>query len=297
MALYGVFAASALAAGPIITVNGVKEQTLNTATFTGTIDPNGFGNTTYKVEYGRTKHYGRTTPNIHVSGSGAVPVEVLLTGLQPMSTYHFRVSATSFGGTTESADNEFEDLLSWKVEGKKLENLAEPATFSDLYAGKKGEGGQVEIDGVLSTGTVVRFYCKQSSHVTGILDVQYSNLTFNEECVTYVNFMPSKVCTPVGGITLHLDGHLAQSAPITVKMGNECSIAEEEMEFIGGGYSPPTVEESASFTSVLRGYTYRSDNGSQARWETSFRPQRNGLVGAWSLTGAFAGKPFGISEG
>jgi hypothetical protein len=64
----------------------------------GTVDPNGF-DITYKIEYGTTTAYGQSTTAAAL-GANASPVDVdqTLTGLQPATLYHYRISATSAGG-------------------------------------------------------------------------------------------------------------------------------------------------------------------------------------------------------
>src|SRR4249919_414431 len=115
IALVGVLAvlpSSAFAAGsPILGTSTLDNFRLNTVRLHTTVDPNGGTGTTYKVEYGRTKLYGQSTPALKVTGTGAVAVEVDLPGLQPMSTYHYRVSATNNLGTTTASDQLFETLL------------------------------------------------------------------------------------------------------------------------------------------------------------------------------------------
>jgi hypothetical protein len=75
----------------------------------GEIDPRN-AETTYHFEYGLTTAYGTPVPMPGASaGSGGQPVTVLdqLTGLQPNTTYHYRVVATNAAGTTQGADRTF----------------------------------------------------------------------------------------------------------------------------------------------------------------------------------------------
>jgi hypothetical protein len=64
--------------------------------------------TSYAVEYGTTAAYGtRTASAAAGSGNAAAPVSQAVGGLSPGTTYHFRVVATSDGGTTAGADQTF----------------------------------------------------------------------------------------------------------------------------------------------------------------------------------------------
>ncbi|HWM64929.1 MAG TPA: hypothetical protein VNP96_13190, partial [Solirubrobacterales bacterium] len=75
----------------------------------GTVNPAG-QQTSYQFEYGTTTSYGSnipTTPQGIGSGSQDVEVSEEVEGLQPGTTYHFRVAATSSSGTTHGQDKAF----------------------------------------------------------------------------------------------------------------------------------------------------------------------------------------------
>ena len=77
------------------------------ARLNGNVRPNG-QQTTYHFEYGASKAYGlRTAETGGGSGTGTTDVHAGITGLTSGQTYHFRVVATSAGGTTAGADRSF----------------------------------------------------------------------------------------------------------------------------------------------------------------------------------------------
>lgn len=82
--------------------------TTTTATLTGTADANGF-DTTASIEYGRTPDaLTAATPEQAVGhGTSPVAVDAAVTGLQPGTTYVFRVVATSRNGTARGALAQF----------------------------------------------------------------------------------------------------------------------------------------------------------------------------------------------
>jgi hypothetical protein len=80
-----------------------------TATLHGRVGPNGVA-TTYHFEYGLTTAYGQRSPTADASagaGTALSAVSAGLAGLAPHTTYHYRVDATSAGGTVKSGDQTF----------------------------------------------------------------------------------------------------------------------------------------------------------------------------------------------
>jgi Ca2+-binding RTX toxin-like protein len=83
-----------------------------TATFNGTIDPEGLA-TSYRFEYGTTTAYGSAIPLSYKSaGSGATAAAVseAVTNLAPNTTYHYRVFATNSAGQSYGEDQTFTTL-------------------------------------------------------------------------------------------------------------------------------------------------------------------------------------------
>jgi phosphodiesterase/alkaline phosphatase D-like protein len=103
-----VLATTALAAGsPVVTTAAATSPANTTATLNGTVNPNGL-DTQYAFQYGPTILYGLET-TVTDAGSGTTDASVTanLTGLQPGTTYHYRIIAISSGGTTAGTDLTF----------------------------------------------------------------------------------------------------------------------------------------------------------------------------------------------
>jgi hypothetical protein len=87
-----------------------SSPTKTSALFFGTVTPNGLA-TTYRWEYGLTKSYGSKSPVPDGAINSALTerhgVGQLVEGLQPGTTYHYRLVATNVEGTTSSADATF----------------------------------------------------------------------------------------------------------------------------------------------------------------------------------------------
>jgi hypothetical protein len=109
LALALVVPASAQAAStkPAVTTGAAADVAIQTATLTGSVDPNGAA-TTYFFQFGTTSLYGAQTGTAS-AGAGAKRVAVTgpLTGLAPATTYHYRLVARNRNGLVKGADRRF----------------------------------------------------------------------------------------------------------------------------------------------------------------------------------------------
>jgi phosphodiesterase/alkaline phosphatase D-like protein len=96
------------AAGPTATTQAATNITATGATLNGTVNANN-NSTTVTFEWGPSAGYGRTATadQSPVTGSSDTPVSVNLSGLVSGNTYHYRVVASSSGGTVYGADMTF----------------------------------------------------------------------------------------------------------------------------------------------------------------------------------------------
>ncbi len=79
------------------------------ATLNGSVNPKGLADTKYYFQYGTTTEYGSgaTTPGDAGQGLNWQNESTPIGGLQPGTTYHFRIVATNEDGTEEGKDGEF----------------------------------------------------------------------------------------------------------------------------------------------------------------------------------------------
>jgi hypothetical protein len=92
--------AAQAATAPGVTTGGAANVAQQTASLTGSVDPNGAA-TTYQFQYGTTSAYGAVTPEATLDGDGKKTVTADVGGLAPATTYHYRLIplGVSFGAT------------------------------------------------------------------------------------------------------------------------------------------------------------------------------------------------------
>ena len=94
---------------PIVATRSAAAVTNTADALNGAVDPQGF-KTAYHFEYGTTTSYGTSVPVPDASaGSGTSKEEVsqTITGLQPNTTYHYRLVATNSNGASDGEDSAF----------------------------------------------------------------------------------------------------------------------------------------------------------------------------------------------
>src|SRR3954469_14237151 len=98
LAVVAVAAPAASAAAPAVSTGGAA-VTPSTATFTGSVDPNGHP-TTYWFEYGLTASYGSRTTSLGAgSGTSAVTAAGSAAGLPANTVISYRLVARNSDGT------------------------------------------------------------------------------------------------------------------------------------------------------------------------------------------------------
>jgi Ca2+-binding RTX toxin-like protein len=149
---------------PVVATEGTSALTGTSATLKATVNPNGTA-TTYQFEYGTTETYGTSVPvpgRAIGSGAEAVAVNEAIAGLEPDTTYHYRVLASNEGGETEGADQTFttEKLPSAVTEAASAVGLTSatltgtvnpeglPTEFQFEYGTSVAYGNAVPISGV-----------------------------------------------------------------------------------------------------------------------------------------------------
>jgi hypothetical protein len=108
LALLLLAASTATAAtSPTATTGKATAVTYSSATVHGSVDPEG-QQTNYVFQYGTSRSYGSQTPlSVAGSGTGSVSVSQTIAGLQPLTTYHYRILASGPNGSATGSDRTF----------------------------------------------------------------------------------------------------------------------------------------------------------------------------------------------
>jgi len=100
-------ATAAAAEKPVVTTGAASSIEPTTATLNGFVTPKG-ANTTYYFQLGTSSLYGSVTPAAVVNaGSGRVKVTAAVSGLAPVTTYHYRLVAQNSAGVARGSHRTF----------------------------------------------------------------------------------------------------------------------------------------------------------------------------------------------
>lgn len=277
LGLMAIFSATALAAGPpIVSVSAPTEKTLHTALAQGNVNANGGTGTTYKFEYGKSKLYGNST----TVKSGTGSVNALLYGLDPATTWHYRISATNNFGTTVSEDMQFEMLLTWRVEGKPI---WEAPFLSEYPEGVQlGTGGTTVFttEGKIG-GVSTKISCESNEGYVGSHLGRNYNFQFSS-CKTFLNGTENKACAPTTPQVVNLNNVMVPAEGTQISMGKECAIGTK-IPLTGSGFTTGALTEGKEVPVTLTEQV--PFNNLKA---TISNP-------AWVLIGPWIGMKFGIS--
>ncbi len=134
VAATALFAAPAFSAAhpPTVHTNGVSKLTSSSVILYGLVNPQGEA-TNYVFQYGTSDTYGAQTP-LASAGDGATTIKVsqAVGGLQPDTTYHYRILASNATGAVLGADRTFTTAkvpLSLQIAG-----VPNPVLYSDPFA-------------------------------------------------------------------------------------------------------------------------------------------------------------------
>lgn len=112
-------------AGPLVLLGSesAAEAQPTTVTLGASVNPEN-AETSYRFEYGTSTAYGASTPPASLPASFEdQPVSATLSALQPRTTYHYRVLASSAAGTTFGPDETFQTLPPVSIDSESVSQV------------------------------------------------------------------------------------------------------------------------------------------------------------------------------
>ena len=173
---------------PIVTTLAATGITFSGATLNGTVNANSLS-TTVSFNWGLTASYGNTITATPSPVNGNTPTSVLanLTGLQPLTTYHFRVTGTNSAGTSNGNDLTFTTLS------------AAPTVVTTAASNISGSNAQ--LNGTVNANT----FSTTVSFDYGLTIAYGSNVAGTPSPVT--GNIPVSVSATISGLTTGLTYH------------------------------------------------------------------------------------------
>jgi autotransporter-associated beta strand protein len=175
---------------PTVTSGSASGITASAATLSGTVNPNGLA-TTARFEYGMTTAYG-STASVTISpndGSTAQNVSVSISGLQPDTIYHYRLTATSGGGTSPGADLTFTTYPT-------LPYTYTTTSGSVTLTGYSGTGGDVTVPATINGLPVIAIGANAFQKITSL-----ARMTLPASLTSIGNYAFSG-CTNLASVTI-----------------------------------------------------------------------------------------------
>jgi hypothetical protein len=212
--------------------SGVQEAQ---GTVSGTVNPQGIYDAKYYFRYGTSTSYGYTTSLSDV-GPGLNPVSenVTINGLQPETVYHYRLIATSAGGTSEGSDQTFKttggtspSVAVVESSGYQVIDYVNSSGGISYWSYTPGTGwGNVNLGGSAAHGTSTDVALVPAS---GYQVVYYVNSSGG---ISYWNYIPGN-----GWSNVTLGGHAAPGTSPSGYVSQSSAYQVVYYQDSGGGIS------------------------------------------------------------
>jgi hypothetical protein len=132
---------------PQVSALAAEEVTSTEAKLAAMVNPEE-GPTTYVFQYGPTSEYGSSTLTSESIGDDTSDhsVSETISGLTPGTTYHFRLVATNFGGTTHTEDETFVTPGVAKIESASASAVTQTAAHLSASVAANGSPTDVSFE-------------------------------------------------------------------------------------------------------------------------------------------------------
>ncbi len=214
---------------PTIDETSASAVTVSSAVLIARIKP-GLSPLAYRFQYGTTASYGEQTYPGEMTGSAKIDhtASADISALTPATTYHFRVVATNFNGTTVGPDQTFTTIDLPKVEGASASGVTQ--TTATLNA---------EIDPALSPTTYLFEYGTGPSYGSSTLQ----GAPLGEDSLFHLASADISALTPA--TTYHFRAVATNAAGTTQEVDQTFTTAAAPEE---KKVEPPTCTKNAVLT-------------------------------------------------
>ena len=274
-------ATAAAAEKPTVTTGAATAIEPTTATLNGFVTPNG-ANTTYYFQIGATSLYGSVTSATVVNaGSGRVKVTAAVSGMAPVTTYHYRLVAQNSQGVSRGKHRTFKTKpqpLGFSVAATPNPVDAGGATtISGFLTGTNGDDRRIQVksnpwpytQGFLPYGNQL------VTNADGSFTVPVLSVPVNTQFIVEMVARPEVVSTP-----LLIGAALDVTRKVRVTRGDRAG----RLRF--RGRISPAVDGEQVLIQKLRlkdgvwvtvGETFARNNGaSSSRYRKTIRQKRGG---------------------
>ena len=236
-----------------------------TVTVTGELNPEGCP-TTYHFQYGKTTGYGATAPSPSASapaGTSQESVSAELTGLEPNSTYHFRLVVTAGAVSVHGEDETF------------TTEHAAPAVTT-------GQATEVQPGSATLNGTVNPENTQTTYHFQYGTSASYGSEAPAPEASAGAGSAPQAVSTPISGLLQDTTYHyrvVATNSADQTNYGADKTVDTATI-LLTTGLAGPVSEATATVAGTLDpggiATTYEFQYGTSAEYGSSTPPQSAG---------------------
>ncbi len=271
---------------PGINTNANPQVSTTSVTFSGGVNPHGLA-TVYAFQFGTTTGYGaQTAPTPVGNGTTEVKVSQKMTGLQPGTTYHYRLVAANGDGTTNGHDFTFKTMnipLTFKLTGRPDPVVfGSPFSIGGVLSGTRAADREV----VLQANTFPYLAgfktttAPQLTSATGAFSFSVANLVENTQFrVAVAGVSPVYSPAVVERVAVRVSMHLRSTGrPGFVRMYGTVTpavtYAPVTFQLIRRGHRPLTVA-STTVKPVRQG---------ESRFSRVVRVRRGGLYRAFVQT-------------
>lgn len=225
---------------PTVTTQPAQDVKKIEATLVGSVNPNG-GKTSVHFQYGTTTSYGESTAPVAI-GNGVSPASIIellpLLAVEPNTTYHYRLVASSVAGTSHGEDVTFITQAAATFVVQNTENTGAGSLRAAIGAAELAD--RIEFDPGLLGKTIALTTALSIDHGVRIFGPGASQLKISGKNATTIFFVSKTGRAVISGISI-----IAGKSPRLAAAGGvwnegdltleDCRVTENSAIYFGGG--------------------------------------------------------------